>query len=103
MELKEIIQRAKEIQKTYKLYNEKNSQKEWGATEYTQGLVGDVGDLMKLVMAKNGLRNAENIDEKLAHELADCLWSIIIIAEEFNIDLEKSFFATMAEVEKKIK
>lgn len=102
MEFKEIIQRAKGIQAAYQSFNEKIGHKGWGASEYTQGLVGDVGDLMKLIMAKNGLRNAEDIDEKLAHELSDCLWSIIVIAEELGIDLEKSFLSTMTELKHKV-
>jgi NTP pyrophosphatase (non-canonical NTP hydrolase) len=35
----------------------------------------------------------------LAHELADCLWSIIVIADEAGVDLEKAFFETMKEIE----
>ena len=51
MEFKEIIKRAKEIQKAYKLFNEKSGHKPWSVAEYTQGFMGDVGDLAKLVMA----------------------------------------------------
>jgi hypothetical protein len=39
--------------------------------------VGDVGDLMKLVMAKEGAREIQDVDEKLQHELAACLWSVL--------------------------
>jgi NTP pyrophosphatase (non-canonical NTP hydrolase) len=64
--------------------------------------VGDVGDLMKLVMAKAGARHIADTDKKLAHELSDCLWSVLVLAKEYNVDLEKEFFATMAEIETKI-
>jgi NTP pyrophosphatase (non-canonical NTP hydrolase) len=57
---------------------------------------------MKLVMAKNNFRNGENIDAKLAHELSDCLWSIIVIANELGIDLEKEFLFTMDGLEEKL-
>ena len=103
MEFKEIIKRAKEIQMAYRVFNERSGHKKWGVTEYAQGLVGDVGDLMKLVMAKNNLRHGENIDKKLAHELSDCLWSIVAIAGELGIDLEREFLATMTELENRIK
>jgi len=57
---------------------------------------------MKLVMAKEGFRAHNNIDKKLAHELADCLWSIIILADELSIDLESEFLTTMEELQKRI-
>jgi NTP pyrophosphatase (non-canonical NTP hydrolase) len=103
MELRDLIKRAKEIQNAYNALNKRSGHKTWGASEYTQGLVGDVGDLMKLVMVKNNLRNGENIDRKLAHELSDCLWFIIVIANELGIDLEKEFLTTMTELEIRIK
>ena len=65
--------------------------------------MGDVGDLMKLVLAKDGVRDIENVDKKLEHELADCLWSILVLAKEYNIDLEKAFMRTMDELEAKIR
>ena len=63
MEFQELKNRAKAIQGKYKEFNTKNGQDEWDASAYTQGLVGDVGDLMKLVMARNNLRKAEDLDK----------------------------------------
>ena len=74
MEFKEIIKRAREIQTVYRSFNKKSGHKNWCASEYAQGLVGDVGDLMKLIMAKNNLRNGTDIDKKLAHELSGQSW-----------------------------
>ena len=93
MEFQELVLKAKEIETKYRQQG-----KQWDAAEYMQGFVGDVGDLAKLIMAKNGLRANENIDQKLAHELADCLWSTIIIADKLQIDLEKAFLSTMQEL-----
>ena len=42
--------------------------------------MGDVGDLVNLVMAQNGRCNIPEEVSRLAHELADCLWSIIVLA-----------------------
>jgi NTP pyrophosphatase (non-canonical NTP hydrolase) len=38
----------------------------------------------------------------LGHELADCLWSIIILASELDIDLEANFLATMEKLNRHI-
>jgi len=102
MELKELVDRAKVIKDKYAVIESKAGGKPWGSLERTQGLVGDVGDLMKLMMAKNNLRKIDNVDEKLAHELADCLWAILVISEELGIDIGKEFVKNMEELENKI-
>jgi NTP pyrophosphatase (non-canonical NTP hydrolase) len=61
--------------------------------------VGDVGDLAKLVIAENGRRKIENCHEKLRHELSDCLWSLIVLVEMHDIDLEQSIIDTMEKLE----
>ena len=66
------------------------------------GFVGDVGDLSKIIMAKHGLRNMENIDRKLAHELSDCLWSVLVLANKYKIDIGAEFNKTMDELEGRI-
>jgi len=45
------------------------------------------------------VRPIDDVDAKLGHELADILWSIIVIAERCNVDLACSFAATMDEIE----
>jgi NTP pyrophosphatase (non-canonical NTP hydrolase) len=67
-----------------------------------QGFVVDVGDLMKLVMAKAGTRPVDHVDQKLAHELSDCLWSVLVLAKAYDVDLEKEFLRTMDEIEVKL-
>lgn len=102
MELKEIINKAKSLRDKYAKVETKVSGKPWGVSERTQGFVADAGELMKLVMAKSGLRNIDGVDAKLGHELSDCLWSVLVIADELGIDIEKEFAKNMDELEKKI-
>src|SRR5688572_19934937 len=95
MDFQSIIDRALAIRK---LYEEKETQlygSPWTREEIALGFVGDVGDLAKLVIAENGKRDIENSPEKLGHEMADCLWSLIVLAKMHNIDLEQSFLDTM--------
>lgn len=67
----------------------------WTSEEIMLGFLGDVGDLAKLVQGKAGVRPTEDLDNKLAHELADCLWSVLTLADEYGVDLEKAFADTM--------
>jgi NTP pyrophosphatase (non-canonical NTP hydrolase) len=101
MDLKQLSERAMEVRDKYSTLEKDKYGREWSPGEIAQGFVGDVGDLMKLVMTKEGIRDLENVDEKLKHELSDCLWSILVIAKKYDIDLEKAFLSTMSELDKR--
>lgn len=49
--------------------------------------MGDIGDLMKLVMAKEGYRNLENVGQKLGEDLADVLYCILVLSEKYGIEI----------------
>ena len=102
MEFKSIIERALDIRKRYTAFEKEKYGKNWTKENDVQGFVGDVGDLVKLTMAKEGIRECADVDKKLAHELADCLWCVCVIANHYSVDLEKSFIETMNYLEEKI-
>ncbi len=103
MEFNHLIERALEIRKQYVVFEEEQYGSSWTNEELALGFIGDVGDLAKLVVAQNGKRNIPNAKEKLAHELADCLWSVIVLADVHKIDLESAFVNTMNELESHLK
>jgi len=102
MELKELSKRALEIRKLYAKLEEDKYGKQWTTSQIMEGFVGDVGNLIKIVMAKNGVREIKDMDEKLKHELSDCLYCILVLAKEYNIDIENSFLKTMDELENRL-
>jgi NTP pyrophosphatase (non-canonical NTP hydrolase) len=53
--------------------------------------VGDVGDLAKLIQASAGVRKIDDWEAKLGHELSDCLWSIMVLANKCGVDLEAEY------------
>ncbi|MBX3009174.1 MAG: hypothetical protein KF816_14235 [Melioribacteraceae bacterium] len=102
METVELTNKAMNIFRLYKNLNKKNNFDEWGEKEIMMGFVGDVGDLMKLVMAESNLRKIPDAKKKLAHELSDCLWSVLVIANLYKVDLENAFTKTMEDLAEKI-
>ncbi|HSH18394.1 MAG TPA: hypothetical protein VK978_03345 [Candidatus Saccharimonadales bacterium] len=98
----DLMQRAEEIREKYETLNATSGKEPWRIRDYAMGFVGDVGDLQKLVMAKENLRDIADVDEKLGHELADCLWSILVIANYYGVNLEAEFGKTMQTIEKRI-
>ncbi len=100
MEFSQLADRALQIRQSFAAYEQRRTGRTWTREEIMQGFVVDVGDLMKLVMAKAGARHVEGVDAKLAHELSDCLWSVLVLAKLYDIDLEKEFLKTMDELER---
>lgn len=70
----------------------------WTTEELALGFVGDVGDLAKLIQAHAGVRDIENCKAKLGHELSDCLWSILVLANKCGIDLQAEFVRNTQEL-----
>jgi NTP pyrophosphatase (non-canonical NTP hydrolase) len=103
MELKEIQKRALEIRAKYEELEKKKYGRSWTDEEIALGMVGDVGDLLKLVQAKNGIRDIDDVDGKLGHELADCLWCLLVLANKYEVNIEEIFLKTMGELEERIK
>jgi len=102
MQFDDIVKRAVEIRHKYDKLNQEKRGVVWNEQQLMAGFVGDVGDLSKIIMAKHGLREMEDVDSKLAHELADCLWSIVVLANKYKIDLASEFMKTMNELDKRI-
>ena len=102
MNLKELQEQAIEIRDKYDQLNREKRGVTQNEQQLVAGFVGDVGDLSKIIMAKHGLRAMDNIDEKLAHELSDCLWSILVLASKYNINLTSEFQKTMTELKMRI-
>lgn len=99
-DFKEMINRAVEIREKYS----KNDLKQWEIEQGFMGMVKDVGDLSKLLMVNGGYRKdlEGDVKGKLEHELADVLYSLLVIADKIGIDLEKSFWNTMDDLDRRI-
>ncbi len=102
MKFEDILKRAIEIRNKYDQLNHEKRNIRWNEQQLMAGFVGDVGDLSKIIMAKHGLRAMDNVDSKLAHELSDCLWSVLVLASKYNINLETEFMKTMDELDSRI-
>jgi NTP pyrophosphatase (non-canonical NTP hydrolase) len=98
--MRELTERALRVHDLYDRLNQRVRGRTWTREEFMLGFVGDVGDLAKLVMAAEGARSIQ--DGSLEHELADCLWSVLILAHKYDIDLPAMFARTMDELEEAI-
>ena len=102
MEMKDLVRRAMTIREQYAKLEQEKYGRSWSREEIAVGFVGDVEDLMKLVMAESGVRDIPDAKEKLAHEMADCLWCVLVLSDLYGIDLEVEFMRAMDEIETQI-
>jgi hypothetical protein len=104
-ELKELQYRALVIANHYDDYNRAKGRKTWDLNDYTDGLVGDVGDLMKLIMGARNRRNVEGgegVEAKIEHELNDIMFSLLLLYKVFRLDPDESFLKAMDVLEKRV-
>lgn len=102
MKFEDIVKRANEIRVKYDTLNALKNGKPWDQQARMAGFVADVGELSEIIMAKHGLRDMEDVDTKLAHELSDCLWSVLVLASGYGVDLESEFMKTMDQLDTRI-
>ncbi len=103
MHLSELSARALEIRQKYDEANQVAGRPIWQTSDFAQAFAGDVGQLLRLLMMKRNLRAApEDIDEKLEHELCDCLWATLVIADKLGVKLEEAFPKVMADLAARI-
>lgn len=103
MEFSKLEQKALFVRKLFEEFECAKYGRSWTREELALGFVGDMGDLMKLLIAENNVRDIPDKHQKLARELSDCLWSIIVLSKLYNVDLEQSFLDTMDDLEARLK
>lgn len=100
-----------EIKKTIKRF-EKIEGRAWGVEGAVIELAKQVGELSALVMNREGYYFADReklsdkynaTDDKIADELADIMFSVVRIAEYYNIDLVKTNEETRKDEDKFLK
>jgi NTP pyrophosphatase (non-canonical NTP hydrolase) len=103
MELKEISDEALRIKKLYAEYEKNNFGRNWSKEEMFIGMVSDIGDLSRLVLAQEGVMKVEKLQENIEHEISDLLWSVLVLANEYGVNIEEVFLKNMKALEERIR
>lgn len=97
MDLQSAVDEAVRIRKAFEQFEHREYGRQWSLSDLVGGLATDVGDLARLVAAKQGIRPAPaDLDEALAHEVADCLWAVFVIATAVDVDVPSAFASGMS-------
>lgn len=104
MKYSDLVKTAMKTRNLLEKFEQKSTGKTWGNEELLIGLMTDIGDLSRLILAKEGYRSVgKDLDRALRHELADCFWVIIVLAEKFSIDLPAALQEMSDDLQKKLK
>jgi NTP pyrophosphatase (non-canonical NTP hydrolase) len=99
MELQDAVDEANRVRTAFEAFERRAYGREWTLSDLVAGLATDVGDLARLVAAKQGIRPAtEDLDQQLAHEVADCLWSVFVIASKVGVDVPAAYAQGMQDL-----
>ena len=98
MDFDDLEKAALRLNELYEQLEVKRHGRVWSTQELALGFMGDVGDLAKLIQAHVGVRAIDDAQSKLGHELADCLWSILVLARKCGVDLQAEFVRNTSEI-----
>ncbi|WP_221029402.1 hypothetical protein [Actomonas aquatica] len=109
MSLSPFIDHARRLRRQFDESARREDRAPWSRLELAQGFAADVGELQKLCMIVDGRRqgaagspSTTADDSPLAHELADCLWSVLVLADEYGVDLTSAYPRMIAAAEAKL-
>ena len=107
--LADLTARGMEVAALYDELNLAQRGRVWTRAETMMGFVGDVGDLAKLVMAAEGARSDVGGPpdgggtSALEHELADCLWAVLVLAARYEVDMARVYGDVMDELTRRLR
>jgi NTP pyrophosphatase (non-canonical NTP hydrolase) len=102
MDITTATAKATDLAGLFDRLNEASGQRAWSGLDLALGFVGDVGDLVRQVQVAENVRTYPGGREALEHELADCLWSVLMLADRYDVDLEAAFGKTVAQLEARV-
>lgn len=95
-DIKDLQKKALEINRRYAEQSKSKGEAPWTVEKLARGYAEDVRELIELLEGKGAPQN------KLSHELGDCLWSVLVISYKLGIDIEQSFWRTMTELDDRL-
>ena len=101
----ELRDLALKVREEFEEFESQKYGRSWELKDLIMGLQVDVGDLVRLVQEKDGIRpeRSTELQAKIAHELSDILWVVFVLADKLDVDMQKSFVENMADLQKFLK
>lgn len=99
MDIKEIVERSKDLRAAYHQLEKQHHGSEWTVEEDALAFLTDAGLVGRHTMSQQGRWPAPNTDTELEHKLGECIWWLAVLANRMNIDLEDAVEKFMTKTE----
>ncbi len=105
MQIGEMQERAIAVRRQFAAFERATYGREWTTEDLALGLMKDVGDLAEVVQRMEGKRPARSTSAlaDLEHEISDCLWSLLVLADKYEVDVAFAFRGTMDGIEESLR
>ena len=77
--------------------------KKWTPEAMLTDLTEEVGELANAILVKEGFKNEKRAKADLVDSICDILFDVFMIAEEYNIDVEKEYLKVLEQLQARIK
>lgn len=98
MLLEELEKRSSAIRQAYHELEISHHQKQWSIEEDLLALTNDIGNLVRLVMTKQG-RYYDETPYSLEQKLAENIWWLVSLSQRLEIDLQAELEKFLSEKE----
>lgn len=102
MDLTTLQARAVETAEMYDRFHEAANRSRWTTRDFALGFAADVGLLAKAVQGMDGRRLIDDARTRLGHQLADCLWSVLVLADRYDVDVVAEFVEMTTDLERRL-
>jgi NTP pyrophosphatase (non-canonical NTP hydrolase) len=99
MDLKALTKKTMQVNKQFKNW------KSWDTKTRFVDLIEEIGELANAILTKEKAKGSKPGRQKegFKDSLCDCLYDILILAAEHNVDLEKEYLTMLSDLKKRIK
>jgi hypothetical protein len=100
----EAVSRSQKIREIYHRLELKHHGTEWTTEEDALAFLTDAGLVGRLTMARQGRWPTEHGEaHDLEHKLGECIWWLIVLAEQMEIDSESALESFLTKTEQQLK
>lgn len=99
MNIEEVENRSMKIREAYHKLEEEYHSSKWTIEEDALAFLTDAALVGRLTMS-NQNRWPDETDNTLEHKISECIWWLMVLSKEMNIDIENSLQKFLTEKEK---
>ncbi|MFC6101438.1 nucleoside triphosphate pyrophosphohydrolase family protein [Olivibacter domesticus] len=99
MDIKEIVERSKNIRAAYHQLEKQQHNSGWTVEEDALAFLTDAGLVGRHTMSQQKRWPAKNTDTELEHKLGECIWWLAVLANRMNIDIEEAIEKFLSKTE----